>query len=208
MSVDDRLRAGLELNARAVVPEGEVRLSAVRARHQRRLAALSVAGLGAVAASVLVVAGVTGDADRTAPAPVPPAGSSTRAPVPVEGGIPDSTWRRVVTGSQARAEGVSRQRIRDDIGADDRLPLELRFDGGTFTQTGDFGGSVWEIGDSGTTTYDDRDRVVIDSDRCDGCSPFAVTWRIEGSQLVVTALDPRPGPMARTVWLGTWRRTS
>lgn len=208
MSVDERLRAGLRANVAGVVPQGESRLAATRSRHRRRVAWLSALGAGGAAAAVALAVSVAGGADRTAPEPEPlPPATSSAVPAPADGTIPESTWRKVVTRAQALDEGVAPQRIRDDIGADDRLPLEMRFDGDAFTQTGDFGGSVWEIGDSGSTAYDGRGRLVVTSHRCDGCDPFAVTWRVVGNRLVITGLDPRPGPMARTVWLGTWRRT-
>lgn len=207
MSIDDRLRAGLELNARAVVPEGEARLAAVHARHRRRVAMVSAAAIGAAAASVVLVLGLGGGADRAvSPAPAPPA--RTSAPVPETGGlIPDSTWRRVLTSEQAEAVGVPRQRIREELGDDGRLPLELRLVGDTFTQTGDYGGSVWEIGDRGTIAYDDRARLVIRSSQCPECSGLPVDWRIEGTLLVLTPDGPGTGPMDRAVWSGTWRRT-
>ncbi|PKH44207.1 hypothetical protein SAMN05192575_102237 [Nocardioides alpinus] len=209
MSVDDRLRAGLERNASSLVPAGEARLDAVRRRHRRRVLAVAGGGLVAVAATVALAFGLaSGGVDRAVPPdPLPPAETS---PVPPEaaGLIPDSTWRRVVTTKQAEAAGVPRSRIREDIGDDGRLPLELRLTTDTFTQSGDYGGSVWEIGDSGSVAYDERGRLVVTSARCVPCSALAVTWRIDDDRLVFTRLGPSNGPMDRVVWTGTWRRTS
>lgn len=207
MSVDERLRAGLERNARAVEPEGEARLAAVRARHSRRLVATAAVGVGVAAASVALAAGLGGGADRAvSPEPAPPAPTSRTTPEP-DGLIPDSTWRRVLTSAQAEAAGVPRQRIREELGADRRLPLELRLTADTFTQTGDYGGPVWEVGDRGTIAYDDRDRLVITTSQCPGCPGLAIDWRIEGALLVLVPDGPGSGPMDRAVWSGTWRRT-
>lgn len=212
MSVDERLRAGLDANASGIVPGGEARLSAVRARHRRRLVAMGVAGVSAAAATaVLVLDTLTGGTDRAVPPePAPPAETATTSPTTppasVAGLIPNSTWRKVVTTEQARDEEVSSVRIRRDIGDDGRLPLELRLMDGNWTQTGDYGGAAWVIGDSGTVAYDERGRLVAASDQCATCSVLSITWRIDGSRLVITELSPRGGSMVRAVWLGTWRR--
>lgn len=127
MSVDERLRAGLELNASTVAPKGEARLVAVRRRHRRRMAGLALGGVGTVAAGVALAVGLaSGGADRAVPPePAPPV--VTPPPAPETAGlIPDSTWRRVVTATEASAGGVSEGRIRDDIGTDGRLPMEMR----------------------------------------------------------------------------------
>jgi hypothetical protein len=208
MSVDERLRAGLELNASTVAPEGEARLVAVRRRHRRRMSGLALGGVGTVAAGVALAVGLaSGGADRAVPPePAPPV--VTPPPAPETAGlIPDSTWRRVVTATEASAGGVSEGRIRDDIGTDGRLPMEMRLTTDTFTQTGDFGGSGWQVGDSGTVAYDDRGRLVVTSLQCAACSPLTVTWRLEGGRLVLIRATGSNGPMEQVIWTGTWRRT-
>ena len=119
MSVDERLRAGLERNATGLVPAGEARLVAVRRRHRRRLATIAFVGVGAAAATVAVVLGLaSGGVDRAVPPePSPPVASSPPPPAEEAAGlIPDSTWRRVITTEQAEAAGVPPVRIREDIG--------------------------------------------------------------------------------------------
>ena len=211
MSVDERLRAGLERNASVVVPAGEARLVAVRRRHRRRITAMTVGGVGAAAATVVLgFTLVGGGAGRSAPEPLPPADSSAPLPTvtqdPGTGPIPDSTWRKVVTLEQAQDLGVPSARIVRDIGDDGRLPLELRLEGGRFTLTGDFGGAVAQTGDIGKVTYDEAGRLVVESLTCAACSDVTLTWRIEDSRLEITRMGARGGPMTRAVWLGTWQR--
>lgn len=211
MSVDERLRAGLELNATALVPAGEARLVAVRRRHRRRITTMTMGGVGAAAAAVvLAFTLVGGGAGRSAPEPPPPADSSAPLPTvtqdPGTGPIPDSTWRKVLTTEQAEAAGVPPVRIRRDIGDDGRLPLELLLEGGRFTLTGDFGGAVSQIGDIGKVTFDQTGRLVVESLRCATCSEVTLTWRIEESRLEITRMGARGGQMTRAVWLGTWQR--
>jgi hypothetical protein len=210
MSVDERLRIGLALNAARVVPAGEARLVAVRRRRRRRLAAITVGGVGAAAATVALLLGLaSGGVDRAVPPELSPPVATSPPPVDVDaaGLIPDSTWRRVVTTRQAEAAGVPRVRIREDIGTDGRLPIELRLTGDAFTQTGDYGGSVWEVGDSGTVAYDERGRLVVTSLQCASCAALSITWRIDAGRLVLTRLGTSNGPMDRVIWTGTWRRT-
>lgn len=208
MSVDARLRAGLGLNASIVVPPGEDRLLAVHRRHRRRAAAVSAAWAGAAVASVALVLGLAPGADEAAPPePAQPVGTDTDAPAPAAGQLPDSTWRKVVTTRDALAAGVSRARVRDDIGPDGRLPLELRLAGDTFTQTGLYSGPAWEVGDSGTIAYDGRGRLVVTSEQCAECPALTLSWRVVRGRLEVTRVAPSTGPMAAVVWRGTWRRT-
>ena len=72
MSVEDRLRAGLEANARAFVPEGEARLVQVHTRLRRRRALQGSVAVASVAAAVALIAVVSSSrppADREEPVP-------------------------------------------------------------------------------------------------------------------------------------------
>ena len=102
MSVDDRLRAGLEANAVDFLPEGEARLAQVHTRLRRRRALQGSAAVASVAAAVAVIAVVSSSrppADREEPVPQPTPTVTTSA---YDGPrIPDSSWSRVLTRADA-----------------------------------------------------------------------------------------------------------
>ena len=191
MSVDDRLRRGLEANARSFHPQGEARLDRVRRRWRRRRVVVAV-GVASVAASVaggtwMVVGGGGDGRDGRGVEPAAPT-VATADPSP-RASIPDSNWRRVVTRSEAVALGLDRDFLRDNFGDADRLPLVLSFVGGLYSQSGRYPGG-WSVGDAGAVAYDDAGRLVLTSTSsgCPGCT-VTVDWRIVGDDLRLEDVD-------------------
>jgi hypothetical protein len=211
MSLDDRLRAGLEANAVDFLPEGEARLAQVHVRLRRRRALQSWAAVGSVAAAVAITVAVLGTSrpsnDRPEPVPQPtqtPTSTQTAYDGPR---IPNSTWTKEVTRADARAAGISDQNpfIRD-FGADGVLPLTLKYEADSYSVlvTNDQGSS--EVGDFGTLVYDAPGRLTMTSGSpgCPGCE-YPVTWEIRGDRLVLAAAPGASIPKVDGfVLLDTW----
>lgn len=220
MSVDERLRRGLEANATSFHPRGEVRLDRLRRRHRRRravaVAALTVVlGSGVSAAWFVAVGGDDGaggpgrGVEPAAPVPTTPTPSATPSATPgaTPGAtVPDADWRRTVTRSEARALGVGADFLRDNFGDADRLPLVLSLDGAFYSQSGRYPGG-WSVGDRGTVSYDARGRLVLTSTgfACSGCT-VAVAWRIVGGDLRLEDPDGALAPEERLMVVGSWSR--
>ena len=214
MPIDDRLRSAFAAQAEAFLPEGgEQRLAQVHHRSRRRTAAFGTV-IGLAAASLVAVAGMWGGADHDAQAPEP-ADRVTPTPSSSWSGevIPDSTWTRVATRAQGRELGVTEGDLRAEVGPDGRLPLTWRFEGGAWSQAGEYtDGGPMEVGDSGTFTYDAAGRLVTTSSSpgCPNCVT-TIVWRITGDRLVLSLVHaptgPPPGLLGRLVTEGTWRRS-
>lgn len=214
MSVDDRLRRGLEAEATSFHPEVEARLAALHRRHGRRRAVLAAAlttvvilgaGLGA---GWLFVGGDRGTGadvqpvapaspSRTMPDAGPDAGPGAR--------IPDSAWERTVTRRQAMALGLGRDFLRDNFGEADEVPVVLSFFGEAYSQSGRFAGR-WQVGDAGGVSYE-GDVLVLTSTSpgCVGCVA-RLAWTVSGDVLRLS--DPRGTlePDGRLMLLGRWSR--
>jgi hypothetical protein len=209
MSLDDRVRAGLEANAVDFLPEGEARLAQVHARLRRRRALEASAVVSSVAAVVALIAIVSPRyvTDREEPVPQP----TVTTTAPIEPRIPDSSWSRTLTEADADRAGIPpRNPLFAEFGADNRLPLTFQFQGDAFSilVTNDQGFS--EVGDFGTVSYDSPGRLTARSDSpgCPACE-YRLTWEIRGDRLV---LDSAPGAdlprVERFVMLGDWRPSS
>ena len=213
MSVENRLRRGLEANARAFVPEGEQRLVQVRRRHRVRTGQLAIAAAAAVVvvivATVLAAGSILGSSVRDgspepAPAPTEVATSESSSTGPR---IPDAEWRRVVTREQFVRAGADDSFLAETFGRSERLPVSLKFSGVAFTQSSRNPGG-WVVGDIGTVTYAPDGRLVLTSTSsgCIGCIG-SMTWRIRGNQLVLDDFHGTPpDPVARVLVEGVWTR--
>lgn len=199
MSVDDRLRLGLEVNATSFRPEAEARLAAVHRRHRRRRAVL------AAVVAVAVVTGIgaggvwIGRGDDQPTRGVQPV-------APVTGPrIPDSAWERTVTRRQAVALGLGRDFLRQNFGAADEVPVVLSFFGEAYSQSGRYAGR-WQVGDAGTVAYD-GDVLVLTSTSpgCAGCA-VRLDWRISDGVLRFSDRRDALEPDDRLMWLGRWSR--
>ncbi len=212
MSVDDRLRAGFQANALDFLPEGEDRLAEVHVRLRRRRALQASGAALAVAAAIVVVAVIGNSAPSSLrpeeiERPTPTATESPTEAVEIAG-IPDSTWTRVLTRTQAERAGIPEADIVEQLAADDRVPLTFQFLGGSWSilVTNDQG--IDEGGDSGTAEYIAPGRVVLTSDSpgCPGCIQ-RLTWQIRGDTLT---LDQAPGEhlpqLDAFIVLGDWGR--
>jgi hypothetical protein len=210
MSVDERLRNGLEANALAFRPEGETRLADLHRRLRRRRVLLVTAGATAAAAAVALVVGLNSSwpSAREPDILEEPTTSSTATADPGPR-IPASTWTKVLTRVEAEAAGVPEAKIVEQVGDDDEAPLTLQFnaDRWSISVTNDQG--TVELGDYGTLTYAGPDRVTTTSDSpgCPGCQA-ELTWAIDDDQLVLDlATGARLGRLERLITLGTWIRS-
>ena len=212
MSVEDRLRRGLEANAVAFLPEGEARLAVVHRRHRARtgvLAACSVAAVVAVVVAATVAGALLSGPDRsrsTEPVQQP-------SPVVTPGNaypghrIPDSNWRKVVTRAELVAAGASQQFLADNLGDADRMATTLSFIGTVYSQSGRSHGT-WTVGDAGTISYDSQRRLLLTSTApgCRGCL-MRLDWNVDGNRLALTGFRGTPDdPIARVMLEGTWTR--
>jgi hypothetical protein len=210
MSVEDRLRRGLEANAGAFVPEAEARLVAVRRRHQARARMFAAA---TVAAVVVVVATLAGslmratDGDR-ATEPVRQPSRPATSPQAYSGPrIPDSNWRKVITRAEFVDAGASPRFLADNFGSADRVPTTLSFVGSVYSQSSRALGT-WSVGDAGTLTYDTQGHLVLTSTApgCRGCV-MRLNWKIDGTRLTLSGFHGTPDdPMARLILEGVWTR--
>lgn len=214
MPVDDRLRGGLEAAALEFVPEAERRLAAVHRRHRRRMAGTAAGVAAAVALVVVAVGGTIGSRDDSrAPDPAgTPTTTSSTAPEWTGDVIPDSTWTRIASSAEARRLGLGRDAIVSALGTDGRIPLTLRIEDRSWSQSGVYSpGGPAEVGDFGTLEYDAQGRLVTTSDSpgCPGCRA-TVRWRITDDRLVLALVpgsaDGPVDPIARLMVEGTWQR--
>ena len=209
MSVENRLRRGLEANARAFVPEGEQRLLEVRRRYRARTGALAaavvvVAVVGAVAAGSFL----RGSDWPGSPEPAQrPTQMTTSAGAYTGPRIPDSSWRKVVTRAQLVRAGADSAHLAENLGRADRLPTTLSFIGDVYSHSGRYP-EGWSVGDAGTLAYDPDGRLALTSTApgCRGCI-ISLTWRIRGDRLVLGGFRSTPDdPMARVMLEGVWTR--
>ena len=97
-----------------------------------------------------------------------------------------------------------------ELGRDGELPVLLQVIGDfwSITVTDDSGAT--DVGDLGSLTYEDDDRVVMtsDSEGCPGCV-LTVTWSLEGDRLtLVMTPDTTATPLERLVLEGVFRTVS
>ena len=211
MPVEDRLRRGLEANARAFVPEGEKRLADVRRRHRARTGALAAAVAAAVVAVVVVAVVAAGSrlgGSDGSPVPAPRPTHATPSTGAYTGPrIPDSGWRKVVTRAQLVRAGADDAYLAENIGRADRLPTTLSFIGDVYSHSGRYPGG-WSVGDAGTLDYDSAGHLVLTrtAPACRGCI-ISLTWRIRGDRLVLDGFRGTPDdPMAQVMLEGVWTR--
>jgi hypothetical protein len=209
MSVEDRLRRGLEANAGTFVPEGEQRLLEVRRRYRARTGTLAAAvAVVAVVGAVAAGAFLQGSGGTGSPEPAPrPTQVTTSAGAYTGPRIPDSGWRKVVTRAQLVRAGADSAYLAENLGRADRLPTTLSFIGDVYSQSGRYPGG-WSVGDAGTLAYDPAGRLVLTSTApaCRGCI-ISLTWRIHGDRLVLGDFRGTPDdPMARVMLEGVWTR--
>ena len=164
MSVDDRLRAGLEANAVDFLPEGEARLAQVHTRLRRRGAFQGSAVVASVAAAVAVIAVVEQLSSGCGP-------GGARAPA--HSHRDDLGVRTVRVSRTPAGAGCSREPtpsapaseadIVRYLGADARLPLTFQFetDAWSLLVTNDEG--VAEVGDFGPFVYNAPGRLTMTS---------------------------------------------
>lgn len=210
MSVEDRLRRGLESNARAFVPEGERRLAQVHRRHRARTGITAAAAVVVLTIAVATVGNqLWGTGPRSSPDPVQrPSRGATSATGYTGARIPDSGWRKVVTRAQLVRAGADHQFLAENVRRSGRLPTILSFIGTVYSQSGHYPAG-WTVGDAGTVTYDPEGRLVLTSTspECRGCV-VTLNWQIHGDRLKLSDFHGTPDdPIAEVMLEGAWTRT-
>ena len=209
MSVEDRLRRGLDVNARAFVPEGEQRLLEVRRRYRARTGALAaavavVAVVGAVAAGSFLRGNDRSGSPEPAQRPTQVTSSAGAYTGPR---IPDSGWRKVVTRAQLVRAGADSAYLAEDLGRADQLPTTLTFIGDVYSQSGRYPGG-WSVGDAGTRAVRPRrsPRAYQHGPACRAASSRSPGGS-SGTRLVLGGFRGTPDdPMARVMLEGVWTR--
>ena len=122
--------------------------------------------------------------------------------------IPDGSWARVATFAQAARRGLEPAVVLPHLGSDRRMPVELIFDGNTWSVLITEDDGVTLLGDVGTFTYDGRGRLrtTSQSEGCPGCKAL-LEWKLNGDALRMWIPDDEPvGDDTRLVHEGTFRR--
>lgn len=211
MSVDDRLRTGLALNAGTMEPAVEHCLEAVRDGRRRAVRRLWVGGALAAAATVAVVFAITSrPATRSAePVDTPPSPSPS-ATAYTGPRIPDGSWSKVATAAEARRRGLDAPVVQRMLGADGKLPVTLRIAGDRWTVlVTEEDGGIPTPGDSGSLSYDRQGRLVTvsESPGCPGCiGKFAWTLTGDALELAFTPGSTSTKDDERLVTEGTFHR--
>lgn len=143
--------------------------------------------------ALLAVAACSSSADPGDEAAGPTSAGST-APAAVETSsapaydgptIPDGDYRRVLDDAAKRQAGVTLSNAALEWGPDGTMTNTLRFRGDQWAQVADYGDGAPTVGASGTISYDQRGRLLVDEPCC-GRSRF--TWDLDGDELTM-ALD-------------------
>lgn len=114
--------------------------------------------------------------------------------------IPDGRYARVVTPADAVRLGV------DPALAADEYHVVIEIEGDRWRQLGGTNPNRLEVGDEGTSVYDDGNWVTTsESAGCPGCTA-AIGWTLNGDTLVLTAPADIDDPMALLIIDGTYTR--
>lgn len=143
-------------------------------------------------------------------APSPAVGSET---ADTGGAIPDGSYAKTVTVSQAKAMGITDQDFLDQLGEDGRTTFVYKFQGARWTEF--VVEDVPEPGDLGTLEYDAKGDVVMTSasDGCPGCV-YTYHWSVVGDELTLTLIGhestdtPEDVVVVRFVTEGAFTRQS
>jgi len=185
MSVEDRLRHGLERNAISFVPEGERRLTAVRARQRRRrgLQASAVAAVATVTAFLGLGVLTGGDPDVRPASPAENRTASSTAPV--------------LTGEYTR-------RLRDAGDRTGRWVLGFGAEG-TLDVTAPPGYRGVVSGALFTTDQGLRTNL-FDQDLCSGRGLGTYTWGRSGTVLELVVVDDTCAARVGLLSGGSWKQ--
>ena len=116
--------------------------------------------------------------------------------------IPDGTYSRTATRAEGEELGLDEGLLDAVLGADGEMPVILEIEGDLwwFSVANDAG--VFELGDLGTLTYEDDDRVVMVSESTG--SPggtMVLEWTFDGEVLEMHALDNGDEPVAHAQFI-------
>ncbi len=154
-------------------------------------------------------------AATTAPPPPAAATNRTSAGPTADAGevIPDGSYAKTVTVSEARAMGITDQYFLGQLGEDETTSFVYKFQGDRWTQF--VVEEVAEPGEGGTLEYDADDDVVMtsESDGCPGCI-YSFAWSLVGDELTMTLVGhestdtPEDMVIVRFVTEGVFTRQS
>lgn len=135
--------------------------------------------------------------------PVSTGTSGTTAAAPVDR-IPDGRYERVITPADAERLGVDAALAAEAFG--DEFHVALEIEGDRWRQLVGANPDRLEVGDDGTSSYDDEGRWIAtsESEGCPGCTAV-VSWTLDGDTLVLSVPDLQD-PIARIINDGTFVR--
>lgn len=124
--------------------------------------------------------------------------------------IPDGTYTKTATMTDAKRLGLPKDVAAEILGQDGEFHVELRIAGDDYSQFGEYDGAMTQ-GDGGTATYDANGNWVATSNSagCSGCVA-TVDWSLKGDRLTLKFLettesgDPVELLIGRLVMEGEW----
>jgi TRAP-type C4-dicarboxylate transport system substrate-binding protein len=185
-------------------------------RTNRYVTCFTTLALLAAAASCADDSEDTADAGAPAVAPAtstpaasttPPASTgapSTTAASPTDT-IPDGRYERVITSADADRLGVDPAVAAEAFGDEYHVVFEV--DGDRYRQLGGANPDRLEVGDEGTSAYDDQGNWVTTSESagCPGCTA-TIGWTFDGDTLVLSAPPDIDDPIALMIIDGSFTR--
>jgi hypothetical protein len=147
--------------------------------------------------------------DSTVTAPTIASVPSTTATSATSVTIPDGVYSRVIARADALAAGFDPALVDKELGADGRLPLDIKILGGQYTVFEFNDAGVSDVGDLGTSSYDSEGHWVIisKSSGCTGC--IDVTgWSLVNGVLTLTLVNQQGSSedLERLIVQGSWEK--
>ena len=141
-------------------------------------------------------------ASTTLPASSGARGTPAAAPTDT---IPDGRYERVITPADAERLGVDPAVAAEAFG--DELHVVIEVEGDRYRQLSGVNPDRLEVGDEGTSVYDDEGNWVTTSEStgCPGCTA-TIGWTFDGDTLVLSAPADLDDPIALMIIDGSFTR--
>lgn len=168
--------------------------------------------------ALLLAAALTGcgNDESSTTDPAGPTKSATAAQTGSGGSIPDGTYAKSVTVTDAKAAGIEDEGfLSGNFGEGGSTTFTFKLDGDRWTLFVTLGDGGPEPGDIGSLTYDEEGNAVMssESEGCPGCI-YVYDWQVDGDELTLTIVehDSSGGPeglaIVRFVTEGTFTSAS
>jgi TRAP-type C4-dicarboxylate transport system substrate-binding protein len=116
-----------------------------------------------------------------APTPTAPPASSVAPSAAPPATIPDGVYRRVATVAEGEAMGLDPQLVRDMVGPDGQTPIAFEISGDSWTHLVTNDAGIEEVGDRGTSSYDEQGRWV----QTNQSGSFPYLWELRDGVLSI-----------------------